>query len=101
MQAGPPNDLPLSLYVWAAGLLQVVVGGLAVAIWRDVRAHGRELLALRIVLTGKQGTNGVRGDVAALRKWRHDEAIPAQTRVLLRLQRLEDHAHLRPLEEGL
>ena len=78
------------ILLWTLGILQALVSGLAIAIWNDMRAVRSETLSLRIVLTGERGGNGVKGDVASIKRWLDDDAVPGQQRNLLRLQRIED-----------
>lgn len=93
MQLATPDTLAL-----LGKAVEIAVLGVLVWIAKTTHANSRELLSLRIVLTGEKGDNGIKGDVGALRRWRHEEMVPAQQTNLLRLQRLEDHNRLRPLE---
>lgn len=78
-----------------SALLVLAVGALlSLNIWIV-----KTLLVVKTVLMGPEGENGIRSDVRALRKWRHEDAVPRFQRIASRLWRLETHANLPPIGE--
>ena len=69
MQAS--TDIPPSLLLWSAGTLNILVLAGVGVIYRTLRDHGDRLLTLSVVLTGKDGNNGLSSDVKQLRRRSH------------------------------
>ena len=88
--SGTLADVSLvSILVGLLTVLQAIIGYGVVRVLSSQRDHGRELIKLRMILTGENGENGIKGNVAELKE--------TAKMTEYRFQRLEGAVNLDPL----